>query len=302
MHFCNIVSSSRLYQFIALYYSVEKNTKRFEMYVLCMDDNTARILGAIGFKHVHLTLLNELEDDSLLKAKASRTINEYCWTLKPVFMLHILKQYTFINRLTYLDADMFFYNNPLCVFEKGKSASVLLSRHNFSDELRYMEKDVGIFNSGFISFKNNRAGIGCLIWWKARCVDWCYNTTVTGQFGDQKYLELMYEYFKDDIYIIETSGVNIAPWNEGKKNFTGRREKLYIGDSPLILYHYCGFRICSKTSCIFMFGNTYKPLIHNPYMQAVKKAILQVQGVDPCFDGCFSEKDTIEKFNRYSIV
>ncbi|HWR61516.1 MAG TPA: putative nucleotide-diphospho-sugar transferase [Clostridia bacterium] len=301
MHLCNIVSSSRLYQFIALYYSIEQNIKHFEVYVLCMDDDTSRILGAIGFGHMHLIPLSRLEDDVLLNAKSSRTISEYCWTLKPAFILHILKQYAFINRLTYLDADMFLYNDPSYVFEKEKSASVLLSRHNFSKELMYMEKDAGIFNSGFISFKNSREGIGCLTWWKERCIDWCYDTTVTGQFGDQKYLELMYESFKG-ISIIEDPGINVAPWNEAKRKFTRSRGKLYIDDSPLILYHYCGFRICSKSSCIFMFGNTYKPLIHNPYMQAVKKAILQVQGIDSCFDGCFSEKSTIEKFNRYSIV
>jgi len=301
LYFCNIVSSSRLYQLIALYYSIEQNIKYFELYVLCMDDETYGILNSIKFEHIHMFSLSQLEDDTLKGIKSDRSINEYCWTLKPTFILHILKQYAFIDRLTYLDADMFFYNNPIHIFEKGNTASVLISKHDFFTELLYMEKDVGRFNSGFISFKNTRSGISCLVWWKEKCIGWCYDTTVTGQFGDQKYLEQMYELF-NDVSIIEVPGVNIGPWNDADKKIYRLRGKLHIDDHPLVLYHYCGFRIYDKNSCAFTFGNLCNPVIHSPYMQAVRKAIMQVQAVAPDFDGCFPEKNTLEKYNIYNLI
>jgi len=131
-------------------------------------------------------------------------------------------------------------------------------------------------------------------------MDWCYNTTITGQFGDQKYLEDMIRLFKD-VGTIDAPGVNVAPWNDAKFTIKVKRENLYIDAYRLIAYHYCGFRICDKNSCAFMFGNKLIPVIHIPYMKAIKSAISKVQTIDPAFDGCFSQECDREKYQVFDL-
>lgn len=279
---------------------MQQHIRHFEVFVLCMDEDVFRILSKANFKNVRPVPLSAVETDDLKRLKQTRTASEYCWTLKSVFMHNILTIYAFIPRLTYLDADMMFFSDPAFVFERYKHASALLSRHDFSDKFKYMEADVGTFNSGFLTIKNDARGLECLKWWEEKCLDWCGNTTVTGQFGDQKYLEEMHIRFQN-VAVVDIPGVNAAPWNDAGKKTTNTRGKIYINGFPLILYHYCGFRLRSKHTCIFMFGNIYRPIIHKPYMKAVKSAIQLVDAIEPGFDGCCCDEDNIDKFNIYSL-
>lgn len=300
MYFCNIVSKTRLYQFIALYDSIRKTCGSFKTFVLCMDDDTERIIKQIGLENAILITLEEIEDERLKSLKSTRNTGEYCWTLKPVLMTYLLEHFKDIDWLTYLDADMYFFSDPKSIFKGSDNCSVLLSEHDLNEQIKAVEKSVGRFNSGLVSFKNDPMGRECLHWWKKQCIKWCYNTTVTGQFGDQKYLEDMFLLF-EGVSPITMPGVNIAPWNDEKYNMNLREGMLYINDSPLVLYHYCGFRLTDKSSCVFMFGNTHKPIIHNPYMKAVKAAVKLVESIDPGFDGCYIDESNVGKFQTFSL-
>lgn len=300
MYFCNVVSKTRLYQFIALYDSIKKACGTFKIFVLCMDDDTSRILNQARLENAVLITLEEIESESLKSLKSERNISEYCWTLKPVLLSYVFEHFEHIDWITYLDADMYFFSSPQNIFSDSDNCSVLLSEHDSNEQIKFVEEAVGRFNAGLISFKNNLNGRECLHWWKKQCIKWCYNTTVTGQFGDQKYLQDIFVLFKNVCPITEP-GVNIAPWNDAKYNMNVREGTLYIDDSPLVLYHYCGFRLIDKNSCVFMFGNTLKPIIHNPYMKAIKDAVKLVQSIDPGFDGCFIEKSSAGKFQTFSL-
>ena len=274
--------------------------KTFKSFVLCMDDDTARILRQAGLENAVLVTLEEIEDDELKNLRSTRNISEYCWTLKPVLMTYVFEHYENIDWLTYLDADMYFYSDPQIIFKECENCSVLLSEHDSEEHIKFVEESVGRFNAGLVSFKNNISGREALYWWKKECINWCYNTTVTGQFGDQKYLEDIFILFKP-VCPVTVPGVNIAPWNEEKYYMNLRENRLYIDDNPLVLYHYCGFRLIDKTSCAFMFGNTHKPIIHNPYMKAVKAAIMLIQAIEPDFDGCNLEANNAGKFTAFPL-
>ena len=300
MYFCNVVSKSRLYQYIALYDSMKNNCETFRSFVLCMDDETTGILKNAGLENTVLITLEEIEVENLKSLKSTRNISEYCWTLKPVLLSYVFEHFEHIDWITYLDADMYFFSDPQSIFNGNSNCSVLLSEHDSNEQIKFVEEAVGRFNAGLVSFKNDPGGRECLHWWKKKCIKWCYNTTVTGQFGDQKYLEDIYTLF-NNVCPITVPGVNIAPWNDAKYNISIRESKLYINDSPLVLYHYCGFRLVDKDSCVFMFGNTHKPIIHNPYMKAIKRAVRKVYSIDPGFDGCFIEESNAGKFMTFSL-
>ena len=60
--------------------------------------------------------------------------------------------------VTYLDTDLYFFNNCEKIYDENKNCSILLSRHNLSDHAKLTgvdEKIVGKFNAGWISFKKN---------------------------------------------------------------------------------------------------------------------------------------------------
>ncbi len=300
MYFCNVVSKTRLYQFIALYYSIKSICDDFKVFVLCMDDDTSRLLKKARLENTVVITLEEIENEELKALKKERNIGEYCWTLKPVLLTYVLERFENVDWLTYLDADMYFYNNPRTIFADVGNCSVLLSEHNSNEQIKFVEETVGRFNAGFISFKNNLRGKECLGWWKKLCLKWCFNTTITGQFGDQKYLEDLLILF-GDVCPITIPGVNIAPWNDAKYNINSKDGILYVDENPLILYHYCGFRLIEKNTCVFMFGNTLNPIIHNPYMKAIKLAVNHIQSIDPCFDGCFIEESKSGKSQAFSL-
>jgi hypothetical protein len=254
-----------------------------------MDDETARILKQAGLEKAVLITLQDIENPQLLELKAARSTSEYCWTLKPVLLTYVFEHFDNIDWLTYLDADVFFFNNPKSIFNGSESCSVLLSEHDSNASIKFIEEAVGRFNAGLISFRKDFNGREILHWWKKQCIKWCFNTTVTGQFGDQKYLEDIFRLYKGVCSITEP-GVNIAPWNEEKYDMNKKEDILYISSSPLILYHFCGFRLIDKHTCIFKFGNTHKPLIHNPYMKAVKTAIDLVDSIDSSLDRLLFEE------------
>ncbi len=300
MYFCNVVSKTRLYQLIALYNSIRDTCADFKVFVLCMDNDTARILKQAELENAILITLEDIENEVPKSLKSTRSTSEYCWTLKPVLLSYVFEHFENIDWLTYLDADMYFFSNPQKILSLSDSCSVLLSEHDSNEQIKFVEEAVGRFNAGLVSFKNSINGKDCLHWWKKQCLKWCYNTTVTGQFGDQKYLEDIFILFKDTCPIT-VPGVNIAPWNDAKYSINLKEGKLYINDDPLILYHYCGFRLINKDNCVFMFGNTCKPIIHNPYMKAVKDTVNLVESIEPGFDGCFIEESKAGKFQTFSL-
>lgn len=56
-----------------------------------MDEDTFRILEEVKLENLILNKLSEIEDDHLLTLKGIRKIEEYCWTLKSVYLIYVLK-------------------------------------------------------------------------------------------------------------------------------------------------------------------------------------------------------------------
>ncbi len=197
--FCMVVSRTRLIQAIACFLSLYKNMDNFKVYILCVDEKCYEFLKEINSDKIVLVTIAELNREDLLAIKASRKLNQYCWTLKPGFIKHIFTLDDSINRVTYIDSDLFFYQNPNVIFENQPDASVLLSSGEiflpmYSKEFNQtMQTLTGNFNSGFISFKKDINGLQCVNWWDKMCVDSCTSNpskefnqtmqTLTGNFN-----------------------------------------------------------------------------------------------------------------------
>jgi hypothetical protein len=244
-----------------------------------------------------------LEDEQLSFLRQNRLLEEYCWTLKPVLLEYILKNFANIKRITYLDADLFFYSEPDKIFEDINEYSVLLSRHDFSRQYKPLERSCGMYNSGLISFSNNTEGKSCINWWKNRCYDLCSKQCRNNQFGDQKYLEEMPKKF-NNAACIKGAGVNIAPWNHSKYTFKSHEDTVLINNEKLICYHFSGFRLVNNLQFSLNFGYEKKPnmALYKPYLQMINQLMMESQIIRPESIGYFIEKNSKKSIYIYKIT
>lgn len=288
--FCMVVSRTRLIQAIACFLSLYKNMDNFKVYILCVDEKCYEFLKEINSDKIVLVTIAELNREDLLAIKASRKLNQYCWTLKPGFIKHIFTLDDSINRVTYIDSDLFFYQNPNVIFENQPDASILLSSGEiflpmYSKEFNQtMQTLTGNFNSGFISFKKDINGLQCVNWWDKMCVDSCTSNPEDNKFGDQKYLDDM-PFLFNNVYEITTQGINIGHWNYLKYKFTVSNDNVMVNNNKLIFYHFSGFRIISKYDIrqVHEEDRVNIPFIYQIYKRALGKIIDDVEKIDPNF-------------------
>ncbi|MBC2580169.1 putative nucleotide-diphospho-sugar transferase [Clostridium sp. DJ247] len=288
--FCMVVSSTRLIQGMACFLSLYKNVCDLKIYILCIDDKCYEFLKKINFDKLVLVKIPELNRKELLEIRTERELNQYCWTLKPSFIKYVFNLDDSIERVTYIDSDLFFFQNPNIIFKNQPDASVLLSSGEiflpmYSKELNhYVQHLTGNFNSGFISFKKDINGIECVNWWDKKCIDSCTSNPEDNKFGDQKYLDDMPFLFKN-VQEITTPGVNIAHWNYAKYNFTIVDDNVLVNNNRLIFYHFSGFRIISKYDIrqIHEQDRINPPFIYQIYRKLLRELIDEVEKIDSDF-------------------
>lgn len=288
--FCMVVSRTRLIQAIACFLSLYKTMDKFKIYILCVDEKCYEFFKEINLDKIVIVTISELNREDLLEIKNSRKLNQYCWTLKPGFIKYIFTLDDSIERVTYIDSDLFFYQNPNVIFENQPSSSVLLSSGEiflpmYSKEFNHTMQDLtGNFNSGFISFKKDINGLECVNWWDKMCVDSCTSNPEDNKFGDQKYLDDM-PYLFNNVYEITTPGINIGHWNYSKYNFTVLDDNIMVNNNKLIFYHFSGFRIISKYDIrqVHEQDRVDIPFIYPIYKRALGKIIDDVEKIDPDF-------------------
>ena len=215
-HYCTYFDRGFLIQGLALWRSVAAHDADAELWVLALDEFTADALGELAEPRLHVVSLATLEagDTELAAAKANRTRVEYFFTLSPCWPRWLLATHPEMARVTYIDADMFFFASPAPVFAAmdAARASVLVTAHRFPAWLRHYERH-GRFNVGILSFRNDTAGRACLDDWRARCLAWCHDRLEDGKYADQKYLDAWPERWREKLLVLEHPGVNAAPWN-----------------------------------------------------------------------------------------
>jgi hypothetical protein len=241
-YFCTYFDNHYLPMGMALYQSLKKHCPSFQLWVLCMDRTCYDILFQLQLPNVHLIPLEDFEagDEKLLRAKRNRTLIEYYFTCTPSLPLFILDHHPEVDQITYLDADLFFFNSPIPLYDEIGLHSIAIVEHRFSPHLRHSEIH-GIYNVGWLSFKRDEHALACLQWWREQCIEWCYDRVEDGRFADQKYLDTWPDRFSG-VVVLRHKGANLAPWNIS--NYTVREDRghVLVDEQPLIFYHFHGLK------------------------------------------------------------
>ena len=164
-HYCTYFDRGFLAQGVALARSLAAHDPTAVVWVLALDDETARALCELKLSALRIVPLTELEaaDPALAAAKPTRTRVEYYFTLSPCWPRHLLQTRPEIDRLVYLDADLFFFSSPQPIWAELDQGSVLLCAHRFPDFLKHYERH-GRYNVGVLGWRRDPDGLACLDW------------------------------------------------------------------------------------------------------------------------------------------
>jgi hypothetical protein len=247
-YYCTLFDGNYTPNFLALYDSLVSHSGSFKIYAFCMDDKSYDYLlddplNSEG-KIVVISIAQLKEHFPQLEGLVKqRSVVEFYFSCSPFITTYVFDKEQSATHVTYLDADLLFFDSPEHIFEEIAECSVGIIAHKFYGwGERYLK--YGKYNVGWVTFKNDTNGRACLKSWLDDCEEWCYDyyDEIGQRFGDQKYLDKWGHDFSG-IKVISQKGANVAPWNAGRyKVSTNAEGKIYIDEDPLVFYHYASFK------------------------------------------------------------
>lgn len=229
-----------------MYESLKRYTLEFHLFILAFDDKCERILKQLRLENVTIISLKDFEDEELKKVKTTRSRKEYFWTCTPSLIKYCIEKYN-LELCTYLDADIYFYDNPEVLTKEMDKDSIMISPHRYTS-FYDQSTTSGIYCVQFVTFKNDQNGMKALEWWRKACNAWCYDKLEVGKFGDQKYLDNWPESF-NGVHIMKHLGGGVAPWNVQQYDFYQQEDGKFLLKEkktkkvfPIIFYHYHNLR------------------------------------------------------------
>lgn len=270
-HYVTLFDSLFLPQGLALHMSMERHVKEYTLWILCVDDEAHEVLKKLQLPNVCLLQLSKLETEELLRVKPTRSKGEYCWTLTPFAPRFVFEADSAVERVTYLDADLWFRKHPAPIFREFENSGkhVLITDHNYAPE-HDQSATSGQYCVQFMTFARE-GGEVVRKWWENRCIEWCYARYENDKYGDQKYLDDWPEMFAQSVHVLENNELLLAPWNATRFPY---------GNS--VAWHFHGLRLARTVGGFGMFNGPY-PLpevtnryIYAPYIGDIKKVINQL--------------------------
>jgi hypothetical protein len=306
LHFCTLFDANYLSRGLVTYESLMSATNgTAHLYVFAFDDKCLEILTNMKLKNLTIISLSDFEDKDLLAIKPTRSQGEYCWTCTSSTILYCLKTYK-IPHCIYIDADMYFYQNPqVLVDEMSEKDNVLITEHRYTPQYD-KSKLSGTYCVQFMLFKNTEGGLKVLNWWRDRCLDWCFNRHEDGKFGDQKYLDDWTTRF-EGIHVLNNLGGGLAPWNVQQYEFKQQDgeivgmvkdtfNRLYFNERFFhhlgimeflpIFFHFHGVKLYENGAAIYaprmyILSKTVRQFFYESYLQKLQLAQEQLMSFDP---------------------
>ena len=276
INYCTLFDKNYLSRGLALYSSLLNHLEDFHLYIYTLDDTCLEALNNLNLSRATIISSSDFEDERLLEVKKDRTNAEYCWTCTPSIILHSLETYN-LQDCTYVDADIFFFSSPMTIHNESANYSISLTEHHYSDPSA-QQKIRGKYCVQYMKFQNDQYGLDALIWWRNKCLEWCYSYYEDGKFGDQLYLDDWLTRFRN-VCVIKNKGAGIAPWNMDqyiyKKNLkevvaSEKKSNLLI---PIVFFHFHSFKIYQNNTVKLSYYPMSKDVVEAVYTKYVNAII-----------------------------
>lgn len=277
--YCTYFDHNYLARGLALYQSLQRHAPGARLWVLCLSVACHETLTALGLPDLVPVRLADFEaaDPEVAATRPSRSVIEYYFTLTPAWIRFVLNGEAGLEWVTYLDSDLFFFASPDPIYDELKAAAFGIIPHRFARGLEDQRR-FGLYNVGWVSVRKRDDGISALDWWRARCIEWCYDRVEGDRFADQRYLDRLPESFAG-VHVIEHLGANLAPWNFADVLVECRNEAVEIeGRYQLLFFHFYGVKrsgdyyFNSHRLYRAPFSRLMKHEIYQPYTTALAEA------------------------------
>jgi hypothetical protein len=259
--------------------SLRRHGDSSDVWILCLDDDTYSYISAISDSTIHALTIEDIEafEPRLTQVKESRSRMEYYFTCTPLLMQFVQSKAAKEHTVIYVDADLYFFQDPEKALDELGEGSIGIIEHRYPSFLAKRLAKYGTYNVGWVAFRKDANGQGCLNWYTERCLEWCYDTPEPGRYADQGYLN-SFSQLHDGVVSLPDIGMNLAPWNTWKHKVTHDKVSapLIDGITPLTFFHFHGIKPRGKwlvTSQLVYFSPMHKSLrelIYRPYLEALQ--------------------------------
>ena len=273
-HYVTLFDNNFLPHGLCLHASLQRHGGAHVLWIVCMDDTVERHLKRLALPNVRLIALTEAETKQLRRVKADRTRAEYCWTVTPFAPDFVFSLDPSAQRVTYLDADLFFFASPQPLFAELEASGkdVLITEHAYAPEYENTALS-GRFCVQFVTFGRTERAAEVLKWWQARCIEWCYARCEDGKYGDQKYLDQWPQLFGDRVHIFSDPDLTLAPWNSDYRIRRGLKH-----ERPAF-YHFHGLRVVTPQRVKLFSGHRISAsrFLYDEYLAAMRDSAVRLR-------------------------
>ena len=234
-----------------------------------MDEKAMQVLQYLDKRGIRLVSLAEVETPQLLQIKPKRSRVEYCWTLTPFTPKIVFDRDSSVERVTYLDADMYFLRSPEPIHQEFQATgkSVLISDHAYDAE---NDRTVtsGRYCVQFMTFVRGNSEL-VRQWWEDRCMEWCFARREKGKYGDQKYLDDWPSRFAYEVHVLQQLDLLLGPWNAKRFHY-----------SSGIAWHFHGLRLRNGGRIQLHPGYSVPHEVdidvYLPYVEALRRSVKEI--------------------------
>lgn len=237
--------------------SILKHNKEIEFYIFIADELSDRekelyLSDNIIIARDVLNISSDLWDEMSFKYD----LTEFCTSIKPFCFSYIFNNLS-ASKCLYFDPDILVFNSISSIYSTLDNYSIIVTPHITDMEVIYTgslnERNLlysGMYNLGFLGLKKDLNSIKMLKWWEKRLEDRCFRIMTENYFTDQKWIDFLPSFFKNELCISFDLGFNLAPWNFHEREVIEINNSLYVQyrnrlktseQYPLVFLHYSGF-------------------------------------------------------------
>lgn len=166
--FCTIVKEDTLKQGLALYYSIKENSKNFQMWFCCLDDESFKSIGRLGLEDITAIHFINIAPDELKNLHSKYSGKDFEKLIKPWFLLHVTKNHVNIENIVFIDSHCCLLSDPSIVFcTNTRSPAYLLKNMQLNHKVKKRKS----YSSSVILFCRSKVYFDCLYWWKKKYLE-----------------------------------------------------------------------------------------------------------------------------------
>lgn len=183
-------------------------------------------------------------------------LTEFCTAIKPFCFEHVFS--LGYEKSYYFDPDIYIFSSIKAISDALDEHTMTLTPQiagihpDYKGEHPEWAMNVnGIFNLGFCGIRNNDLGRRIVKWWEERLRDQAFADRSVGQFTDQKWMDWIPGFLGQQLYVQQSLGMNMAPWNyferelsedaEGHLYVSFRTDDMPQRHDPLVFVHFAGY-------------------------------------------------------------